>query len=159
MYSRCSGCKSSSRTVLYAPWVSAFLFPAGAPAPAAFLLPGCPPRFRGGFCASRAACHPSALFHLRTCAGVVPTISATCRAVIVPPDSSHTRRDSSRAGLLSRAMSRAPFRLISIFRPAYPCGSAQKTGHVQNIVRFLSSGRRGGMRRPLRYNQFLQYLL
>ena len=87
MYSRCSSGRSARRTVEYAPWVSAFRFPCGAPAPAAFLLPGCPPRFRGGFCASSSAAQLSRLFHLRTFSGFKPTCSATCRAVSVPPES------------------------------------------------------------------------
>ena len=119
---------TSRRTVVYAPWVSAFLFPAGAPAPAAFLLPGCPPRFRGGFCASRTACHLSALFHLRTCAAVVPTLSATCRAVMVPPESSHTRRALSRAGLLSRAMRPRPLSFVFHFPPRVPRRKRIKNG-------------------------------
>ena len=52
---------------------------------------------------------------------------------------------------------RAPFRLFFIFRFAGPPGSVQKTGHVQNMVRFRCQGQRGGFRRPFRICDFSQY--
>ena len=125
-------------------------------APTVFLLPGCPPRFRFGFCASRSACQLSRLFHFRTCSALTLNSSASCFAVMVPPDSSQARRTLSRSGLLAFATVTHPLSFVSYFRPAYFRGSV-KNGPCSKHGPFSALERRGGIRRPNRCVHFPQY--
>ncbi|MPN07130.1 hypothetical protein SDC9_154396 [bioreactor metagenome] len=115
MYVRCSGGRSARRTAVYAPCVCAFIFPKGAPAPTAFLFPGCPPRFLLDCCFSSKTCHLSKLFHFLTCSGFTPVCSATSFVVSFPSDSIQILQASSRSRLRSLAISPHPLSFVFQF--------------------------------------------
>lgn len=99
----------------------------------------------------------SRLFHLRTCSGFTPTCSATCRAVSVPPESSHIRRALSRSGFRSLAM-RPPRPLSFVFHFSFRAlpRKCVKNGPCSKHGPFSGFRRRGGMRRPYRCVHFSQ---
>ena len=83
--------------------------------------------------------------------------SATCRAVSVPPESSHIRRALSRSGFRSLAM-RPPRPLSFVFHFSFRAlpRKCVKNGPCSKHGPFSGSRRRGGMRRPYRCVHFSQ---
>lgn len=113
--------------------------------------------FRFGFCASRSACQLSRLFHFRTCSALTLNSSASCFAVMVPPDSSQARRTLSRSGLLAFATVYAPPFVCFLFFAPHTSAEACKKRPCSKHGPFSALERRGGIRRPNRCVHFPQY--
>ena len=122
------------------------------------LLPGCPPRFRFGFCASRSACHLSRLFHFRTCSA---PYAEFFRKLFRRHGSAGFKPSPAHFVLLRASRFchclRTPFRLFPYFSSRILPRKRVKNGPCSKHGPFSASKRRGGIRRPNRCVHFPQY--